>query len=285
MKTPENETETLITEDALRKEYPNLGPAMQRMLEYINNLPAEERAMVLNALARYEKESKQGSYKTDPQALIKFLTDERLIDGSKILVDLGAGPGDLLYQLAPIFPDTTMVGLDLSPGFARNFNRKTDFIPGDPGYRDASLRINPLVSASMKVGLIDAPFKNEDFDLDKKEMKASAISVLTLDRLANPRILIENMARFTRSKILATLLPVIPEDDNPSRQDDDIKIIYTRPENRIVPGRTAAEDREKLLRVLKDVWRKPVDTANVPYTVLSSGDKQDYDLAVFYARA
>jgi hypothetical protein len=91
------------------------------------------------------------------------------------------------------------------------------------------------------------------------------------------------MAWATRARILATLLPIVPEDDNPSRQGEE-KIVYTREPNRIVPGRTAVEDRDVLLRVLRDVWKKAIGVENVPYEVTSSGDTQKYDLAVFYSR-
>lgn len=265
--TPEN-----VIEEAVRKRYPSQETALGKMFESINNLPSEDRDIVLSALGRYEEEARQGSYKTEPGALTRFIVDEKLIEGSDAFVDLGAGAGDFLFELAQRYPQIDMRGMDLSPGFVENFSEQ------------ARVR-----NASLGLGLIDTPLNDSppfmpfiDCNLNPRN-NVSVASVLTLDRLTNPRVLIENMARFTRAKILGTLLPIVPEDDNPSRQGEE-KIVYTREPNRIVPGKTVVEDRDALLRVLRDVWKKPVDVENVPYEVTSSGDTQNYDLAVFYSR-
>lgn len=261
------------TQDDLLNAYPRWRESLERMFASIRNLPQEDQAIILRTLARYEKESKSRSYKTDPGKLAQFILDKQLLNDSRQLVDLGAGPGDLLkrignmerYGRGRLYMGIRLRGLDVCPGFAEDFNAQAD------------------LGTRMDVGLIDSPFQDGDFDLDTMQ-DSSVVSILTLDRLTNPRVLIENMGRFNRAKVLATLLPVVPEDDNPSRQDEEQKIIYTRPENRIVPGKTPEEDREVLLYMLERSWGRGVQVENVNYTVQSSGDTQKYDLAVFYAQ-
>lgn len=266
--------------DDLMQRYPNQKTALERLFEKIGRLPREDQAIVLKTLARYTNEAENDGYRSNPKALADFIANEKLIEGSNGFVYLGAGSGDLLFELAPRFPSIRMYGMDLSPGFVDKFNREKRF----PTYSPDFLRImrNPTqpINPSMELGLIDEPFPNEIME----DNRLSAISVLTLDRLTNPRGLIENIAKFTKAKILATLLPVVPEDDNPSRQGEGVKMIYTRPPNRIVPGCTAGGDRDVLLRLLREIWQKPVDVVNVPYSVTSSGDTQEYDLPVFYSR-
>lgn len=248
------------------------SPDLERMFENIYALSPEDRAIVLSTLARYEEESEKTSYKTNPEALVRLIGDEKLLDESEYIVDLGAGPGDLLDELDTAFQNNQeskqIVGIDLSPGFVQNFNAKKPWFGRQP------------VRSCMYVGLIDGW---EVWRSKTLSNRRSVISVLTLDRLTNPRELIKNMARFNCARILGTLLPVVPEDDNPSRQGTG-KIVYTREPNRIVPGRDAKEDRDRLLALLKDAWGKKVDVTNVPYEVTSSGDTQQYNLAVFYSR-
>lgn len=253
-----------VSESPIVERYLDQKTELEAVFRQIDVLPKEDQVIALRAMKRYLVEAINNSYQTDPAALTQFIADNKLLEGSEALLDLGAGPGDLLQQLALVYPDMRMDGMDLSPGFVANFNQR-----------------NRLPNARMAVGLIDSPLRYRP-SLDGGN-NASAISVLTLDRLARPRTLIENMAQFTRARILATLLPIIPEDDNPSRQGEDVKIVYTRPPNRIVPGRTALEDRDVLLRLLKEAWQRPVEVEDVKYTVSSSGDTQNYNLGVFYA--
>ena len=237
---------------------------LKTMYKKIAALPPEDRVIVSKALDRYLAEALKGTYKAEPGALVQLITANKLLESSDLVVDLGAGPGDLLREIASLYPNIPMCGIDISPGFVENFNQS-----------------DRPANASMDVGLIDSPLTDADV---RSTENASVISVLTLDRMVNPKILIENMARFGKAKILAALLPNVPFDDNPSRQDEGKKIIYTREPNRIVPGKTIAEDRDVLRRVLKDVWKKPVEIDETKYVVSSSGDRQEYDLSVFYTK-
>ncbi len=233
-------------------------PALQKILRLIAELSPADQTLYLKALQRYDGEAAKNGYRSDPSALLAFIEDKKLLRDSTAVTDLGAGPGDLVEALAQRNRELTITGLDLSPGFVRNFNRS-----------------RALPNASMDVGLIDRPLP--DIDPDNE---ASVLSVLTLDRLAYPTVLVENMSRFTKARILATLLPIVPEDDNPSMQMN--KIIYTRDDNRIVPGRNENEDRQVLTQVLEQSWKAPVAFAKVPYEVTSSGDRQAYELGVFF---
>lgn len=280
MNAPPNEAEVPLTEIDLLKKYPDQTKALKVLFQNIANLPPDDQAILFRTLWRYLKE--QDRYRAFPGDLTKFIVDEKLIEGSDALIDLGTGPGDLLRELACKYPEMFMSGVDLSPGFVENFNQRNSTDPSGSRFFPRGNEVREVCpNARMSVGLIDVPRANNFLYPGNN---SSVVSVLTLDRILYPRGLVKNIARATRAKILATLLPVIPEDDNPSRQGEDMKMVYTRPENRIVPGRTVTEDRDALLRVLGDIWQKPVDVENIPYEVLSSGDRQKYDLAVFYSR-
>ena len=149
-----------------------------------------------------------------------------------------------------------LLGVDLNPGFVAEFNANSDS------------------NSSMQLGLIDSPL--DDLKLDGL---VSVVSVLTLDRLAMPIQLIQNMSTFSGYKILATLLPVNPVDDNPSRQAD--PIIYTRFDQKIVPGNNAEEDQRCLRELLSSTWESEIQFSEVDYVVSSAGDSQEYKLGIF----
>ncbi len=238
---------------------PEENALLQKILTQIQTLPPEDRVIVLRALERYRIEAAKGSYQSEVSGIIDFIRSNDLFADTDSIFDLGAGPGQLVTELAKLYPDTKVDGIDLCPGFIVNFRRK-----------------NTLANSTMDVGLIDQPLP-----VMQKEGRTGAISVLTLDRLVYPKLLIQNMSRCTRSKVIATLLPINPEDDNPSRQGEG-KIMYTRDINRIVSGRDDVEDRDALLRLLRKEWDTSVDFTKIPYTVSSSGDRQEYKLGIFY---
>lgn len=260
------DSEKDITEIGLIERYPGQKRSLQDLFSKIAELPPQDQVTALRTLRRYLQESDKSAYRAEPSGLSQLIVDEKLLQDSLMMFDLGAGPGDLLQELATIYPELLVRGLDLNPGFVESFN--------------ASMRENFGSRGFMKVDLIDSPLQEALFQMGRV---SSVASVLTLDRLLYPKVLIQNMARFTKAKILGALLPNIPEDDNPSRQGAE-KIIYTKPESRIVPGRSIAEDRDMLRRYLINAWEKPVEIAEVPYTVSSSGDVQKYDLSVFYSK-
>lgn len=244
----------------LLAQYPKQEDGLKRLFRQIEERPLEDQVITRKALVRYLQEAANESYHTEPGALIQLIRDQDLLKDSEELIDLGAGPGQLLEELALLCPKIQMRGIDLSPGFVDNCNRRTN-----------------LSNVKMDVGLIDRRMS----DVDPRN-RTSAISVLTLDRIVYPKMLIENMAKFHQARILATLLPVVPEDDNPSRQGEGSKIVYTRAVHRIVPGQNASQDREVLQKLLKQEWKKSVDFAETNYVVSSSGDRQVYQLGVFY---
>ena len=233
----------------------------QKILKEIERLPEEDRLATLTALERYNREGVRSKYWTEPEKLIRFIRNQQLFKNSGEVVDLGAGPGDLVEELAREYPRKRICGIDLSSEFVGSFN---------------SNRAQRLPNATMDVGLIDQPRS-----IGSKN-RASVISVLTLDRVSNPAILIENMAKYSKSRVLATLLPIIGEDDNPSLQAEGTKRVYTPPAKRIVPGRRADEDRGALMTLLQKSWKKPIAYSEVEYVVNSSGDRQEYTLGVFF---
>lgn len=245
---------------ALLDEYPGQVLDLGRMFSQIENVEDEiERLTLQRTMMRYLLEGENNSYNTDPGALVKLIKDEQLLKGVNRLMDLGAGPGQLIAALASNNPDLEQVaGIDISPSFVERFNAQQ------------------LEGMSMRAGLIDQPFNT----LPELLSTSAVISCLTLDRLANPQILLENMSLFRR-KVLVVLLPNQAEDDNPSRQGEG-KIIYTQPKKRIVPGLTREEDREILMQKLPKIWGSKVQTASVDYVVESSGDRQVYNLDAFW---
>lgn len=249
---------TILDPEELFERYPEQAVDLARVIAQIEELCAEDRVIVYRALERYWKEGADDTYRAEPGALVRCIQDKQLLEDSDDLIDLGAGPGDLVAALANANPFMDIRGVDLSPTFVDNFCRR-----------------NFILNASMSVGLIDRPLP-DIFDGNN----SSAISILTLDRLSNPIGLVENMARCNKAKAIGTLLPIRPVDDNPSLQAN--KTVYTRPEMRIVPGRDADEDREALLKLLRKQWKQPVDFTEVDYVVDSSGDRQPYNLGVFY---
>ncbi|HEY4474156.1 MAG TPA: hypothetical protein VI957_03270 [Candidatus Paceibacterota bacterium] len=246
---------------------------MENFLSDFENRPREDVEMVFRSLERYEAEARKNSYKADPSALIEFIAQKMLLVGATKtsvgkegcnVIDLGSGSGDLVRGLASRFPGAYVRGIDMSPTFVRK-NR------------------DPYTSG--RLGLIDSPrFIERVRNKSRPEwLNGNVVSVLTLDRVTDPRQLLENMAQFKGAKILATLLPIVAEDDNPSRQGEN-KIVYTRPEKRIVPGVEESEDRKKLAELLNQLWRENVLSTKVPYVVTSSGDRQEYTLDVFFTR-
>ncbi len=242
------------------EDYPELTSELEAVFELISLRPPEEARALELAFARYMEEGANNSYSADTSGFIDFLSKRKLLSPSDMIIDLGAGPGDLIGTLMYRCPLKKFIGIDLSPGFVSRFN--------DQRKQNSDV--------FMRLGVIDSPL-----DMTGLTVDANVISVLTLDRLSQPKVLIDNMSKFTGSKILGTLLPVVGEDDNPSLQGEE-KRVYTPPENRIVPGRSSEEDREVLLRELSRSWKSEISYSEVPYSVGSSGDRQRYELGVFY---
>lgn len=238
--------------------YPGEARDVAKLLKGVERRPIEDRERLKQTLERYQKEGEDNSYTSDTTGLRNFIGIQQLLDGVRSLVDLGAGSGDLMAKLAEEYGDKEFVGFDLSPSFTQNFNTN-----------------KAQRNTRMRLGLIDSP----DAVRDKKLKQGGVISVLTLDRVADPLQLIKNMGQFLGAKILATILPVNPVDDNPSRLKKAIE--YTRPEMRITPGASVDEDRKTLLGLLTKMWGSDVQNDTVPYSVTSSGDVQPYTLDVF----
>jgi len=242
------------------KEYPEERKDIEKLLATIKKRPAEDRERLLKTLRRYESEGQNDAYRSDTRGLAEFVRQRKMLNGSRSLVDLGAGSGDLIANLALEYPEKRFLGFDLSPSFVRKFNGTA------------------AGNARMRVGLIDSEETLERLNGIKK---GGVVSVLTLDRVADPLQLIKNMSEFVGAKILATLLPVTPIDDNPSIVAAGNPIEYTRKEMRVTPGVDANEDKQALLTLLNRIWGKGVRVDAVPYAVESSGDVQPYTLAVF----
>lgn len=251
------------TAEQIQESYEGEREDLESLYQSIRKRPADEQESLLQTLERYDAESKNDSYNANPSELISLLVKEEVLSNSKSLVDLGAGSGNVIKTIASRYPQLPILGIDLSPGFVSNFNTNPE-----------------NTSAGMRLGLIDSADLPEQLG---GWTEGDVISVLTLDRVANPRQFLQNMGLFKGRKILATLLPVVPEDDNPSRQKEGEKIMYTKPENRIVRGETVDQDRDDITLLLQEIWGA-TESTQIPYTVESSGDTQAYTLQVFMSK-
>ena len=246
--------------EQLVQQYPELEASILAILNQMADLPPPEQEATVSAFKRYIREGQDNSYSSNTQSLVEFIQRNNLLEETGTLFDLGAGPGDFLKALEQAYPEAFLFGVDLSPGFVSRFNQT----------RSRTSRV------LMQMGLIDMP----SCAVSRSTESPNAISILTLDRLARPKMLVQNMAQFTGNKILATLLPIVGRDDNPSLQGD--PAIYTPEENKIVPGEDAQEDREVLTQYLEATWETDIAFEEVPYEVGSSGDVQPYNLGVFF---
>ncbi len=246
--------------EALIAKYPKQERPLRQLYARIAELSDRNREIVQGTLLRYTEEAENDSYRIEPSGLIGLMRDQNLLKGSDKLYELGPGPGQTIEELAPLYPDLDIRGVELSPGFVQKFTDR-----------------NGYPNASMSVGMIDAPLAGIEAG-----NRSSGLSVLTLDRLSDPLEMIRQMGRLNRARIIGTILPINPVDDDPSRKAEGR--VYTAEDKRIVPGRNAAEDRDELWNVLKREWRRNVEIATVKYGITSSnGDKHNYDLEVFYA--
>lgn len=256
------ESDLSTPEDHARFE---LGDQLERVLDYlVDTLGIDKAEPQIRALLRYALEGgdpdQASIYVRDerPLELVKAMAQKRFtaMDIPAPLADLGCGPaGPALAQWdADTGIDGLSWGMDLSPSFA--------------------LRSYPRT----RVGLIDAPAAQfaDQLGPNNDPVRVS-FSSLTLDRLRDPRQLIENMAEWTLPGgivAIGTLLPIVGSDDGPNVNNP---IVYTPKENEIVPGQNPEQDRRLLTEYLEDRFRSKVSTQRVPYTCQSSDGTQVYD--------
>ncbi|HEY5714150.1 MAG TPA: class I SAM-dependent methyltransferase [Candidatus Gracilibacteria bacterium] len=255
------DTFTLDDERALIREYPDFSVGLKLLFEEFNSLPSDERQAAYATLMRYVREGRDNTYASDVSDLVAFIEARALFEDGESITDLGAGPGDLVCALKEAYPQSDVSGFELSPAFIKAFNAQR----------------KGMDEAFLEMGIID-----DGFQVPQTARRQNVLSILTLDRLKNPKQLVRNMARFTGSKVLGTLLPVVGRDDNPSLQDN--PTIYTPVANQITPGVDADEDKALLQAFLAETWGQEVSFGSVPYKVTSSGDTQIYDLGVFYTQ-
>lgn len=242
--------------------YPDQRNDIQAVFKRIKGLEDADQAIVLGAMDRYVNEAMRNSYRTRTRGLIKLMLERKWLRGCDAVVDLGAGSGDFIRELRTV-SDVPALGIDLSPGFVDNFNRRDDD-----------------TRSCMRMDLIDCPVDDTTIWNPNLCRRPAVFSTLTADRTCFPRTLIANMGNFKGPKVLATLLPINPEDDNPSIPREKRRI-YTQPKNRVVPGTDKLEDGGMLKKYLKTAWQAQVTVDCVDYEVDSGTDTQTYQLYVF----
>lgn len=241
-----------IARGALHRE--QLMSDTSRVLSHLKetgNLPSAQ------AMYRYLLEGASDSYHDDPE-LLELLTKLGCWNSDIRLIDLGAGPGNLVRRIREQGGDA--VGVDLSPSFV--------------SHNDA-----------LRVGLIDTPDQSLSGVPAGAAPFDTVVSCLTLDRVSHPRQLLANMAELAGQRgtiVLITLLPLVPEDDENVSQ----RIVYTLPEHRLSTPGTVEGDIEVIGRLLKQVSGRSVSVERTPYSVRTATGPCTYEnVYAFVARS
>ncbi len=206
------------------------------------------------AFSRYLLEGVNGSYAScgiNSEVLRQLLPFEKFAGLRGI--DFGFGNGEILKTLQAMGAQVT--GLDFNPVFVQKA-------------RDASLQ-----AAMVKVDLAPCEFAgtcgiepgSQDF----------AVSTLLLDRLANPRNMLENFFMVLKEGgrfAIQTLLPIVGVDDG----DVTDPLTYTPESARLVPGRAVEEDKLALVRLLIALGADGIAVYKLPYVVMSRDGLQEY---------
>lgn len=210
---------------------------------------------------RYLVEGREHSYHVDVAPLMELMAAEGLMNGHHCgLLDLGAGPGSMV----DVWRSTGRpgLGIDLSPAFVAEKSDRLRLALIDEGYED----ILETIDGDFRPGLI--------------------MTSMTLDRVRKPKQLLANVTNLSRQFqtpfVLATILPVRPEDDDESAS---VKIVYTDDDNRLTPGKDATEDREIILEHLRRLAPEyDVGVHAIPYVIHSSGVRHEYQQYCFLGK-
>lgn len=152
-------------------------------------------------------------------------------------LDLGCASGDLLKIIQKNKPNAICKGIDLNPKFIIHAQTK---------------------SLDADVGMID------DI-MDENTTYDCVITNLTLDRVAYPKILIQNVISSTKKNgtfIIGTLLPIESND----RKFTKGKVIeYTEKDEQITSGKSAESDKQEIIDYFRNEFSINVSIEKYPY--------------------
>jgi SAM-dependent methyltransferase len=190
----------------------------------------------IGALKRYIKQIE--NFKIDP-GFANYLKKRIIPKNAKRFLDLGCASGNLLNEIRGCRKDLSLKGFDINPKFVVHANKKG----------------------------VDADIDMIDINMPKlKGIKFDCvITNLTLDRVADPRKLIENVIEHTRNGgcfIIGTLLPIESND----RKFADKVTEYTEPNKKITRGVDLKEDKEQLINLIRKEFKQDISLVEYPYT-------------------
>jgi len=188
----------------------------------------------IDAMRRYMNMS--GNYDIDTD-FVDLLLEKIIPESAKSFLDLGCASGNLLKEIKNTRAGSDTKGIDLNPKFVITANKEG--IDCDVGFIDDELTINHLYDC--------------------------VITNLTLDRVADPKKLIENVYSSTKEGgvfVIGTLLPIESHD---ARFTDGKTTEYTPQAKKLTKGRSEEADKADLLAYLKSNFNTNVSVERYPY--------------------
>jgi 2-polyprenyl-3-methyl-5-hydroxy-6-metoxy-1,4-benzoquinol methylase len=211
-----------------------------------------------STMLRYFIEGLHDSYFSNPAPTLDFLKRKGHMKGDQILLDLGSGRGDLVSSWNEAGQKS--YGIDLSPSFvAKNKN--------------------------LMLGLIDGEFADLQQVLGKDFSAQIIVSNLTLDRVSQPKRLLQNISKLASlckaNFLISTILPIKAFDDDAIIKN---QIHYTKQSNLLTKGFDADEDHHLIMSYLKDLNpHMKLESGTMSYHVNSYSGLKDYSKYYFYA--
>lgn len=201
----------------------------------------------LSGMLRYLLED--GDYHVGEPVQLHHLISEGVLLPDTALIDLGAGPGEVVTEWAR--QGNPALGIDASPSFV-------------------------AASELLRLGLIDADLQTLSTLASYMSSNRLVMSSLTLDRVAMPKQLARNLIDLAGKAghfMLASLFPVLPKDD----EDVQHPITYTPPNHRIATAGTEEGDLAAVVEFLEDYSRRKIKTKPLPYKTTTHTGVQVYD--------
>lgn len=202
----------------------------------------------MSSMLRYLMEN--GSYVAD-NAPLTYMQQHKLLLPGDSLVDLGTGSGRIVREWKE--QGGKAIGIDLSPSFvAANESSRFGVIDGNTH--------NLRTSMAQLLG-------------DQVTINSS----LTLDRVADPGKLIQNMLELAGEKgntALFALLPNNPQDDDSGAGE---KIIYTPQHLRITDTGSVERDVRNISQYIEDMSKRIVEVRQGTYRVGTTTDVSEYN--------
>ncbi len=229
----------------------------ERTTRFLQNRTADE--IAFRGFSRYFLEgvanrfASRGINADVLRRLLPFETFERLR-----AIDFGFGNREVLHALREL--GASVCGIDLSPFFVQRARHE--------GLTVTMARVDSDLEAFVdETGITPG-----SYDI--------ALTTMTLDRVARPRRLLENLFAVLKDGgrfAVQTLLPIVPTDDGAVSSP----VVYTAEADRITAGRDLAGDKATLVSLLRALGARDLQLHRLPYVVASGDGVQEYTLWAF----